>query len=63
MQELADGFLYLGKAASQTISKPDDAMYADPAYLGELLRRDRIQGGFNRTELQRLVRSAGAGGR
>ena len=55
MQELADALLYLGPVASETYSKPPDTLYADPAYLRELLRRDRIQGGFDRTELQRLV--------
>ena len=54
MEELADGFLYLGAAASQTQSRPPDSVYADRAYLLELLRRDRIQGGFNRVELRRL---------
>jgi hypothetical protein len=57
MQELADALLYLGTVASERYSKPPDTLYADPAYLRELLRRDRIQGGFNRTELQRLARS------
>ena len=59
MQELADALLYVGAVASQTESKPVDAIYADPAYLRELLRRDRIQGGHNKSELQRLVESAG----
>lgn len=59
MQELADGLLYLGPVRLQTLSKPSDALYADPSYLGELLRRDRIQGGHNKSELQRLMRSVG----
>jgi hypothetical protein len=59
MQELADGLLYLGRVRWQTESRPSDALYADPVYLGELLRRDRIQGEHNKSELQRLMRSVG----
>jgi hypothetical protein len=54
MQDLADAFLYLGSVASETYSKPPDTLYADPVYLRELLRRDGIQGGFNRAELRRI---------
>jgi hypothetical protein len=60
MQELADGFLYLGPVRLQTESRPIDTVYADPSYLSELLRRDRIQGGHNKSELQRLMRSVGS---
>jgi hypothetical protein len=60
MQELADGLLYLGRVRLQTESRPSDAVYADPVYLGELVRRDRIQGGYNTRELQRLLRSVGS---
>src|SRR5204863_3979203 len=42
MQELADALLYLGPIASLSQSKPADTLYADPSYLTELLRRDRI---------------------
>lgn len=60
MQELADALLYLGSAKLQTESRPSDAVYADPIYLGELLRRDRIQGEHNKSELQRIIRSVGS---
>jgi hypothetical protein len=50
----ADAFLYLGPTTSLTTSRPDSAMYADTAYLRELLRRDAIQGGANAAELKRL---------
>ena len=56
LEELADEFLYLGPAASMTISRPNDAIYQDSAYMRELLRRDKIQGGANTLELRRLAR-------
>src|SRR5579864_5780073 len=54
LAELADALLYFGPLASQTESRPPDDIYRDPLFLQELLRRDRIQGGFNRDELKRL---------
>ena len=56
MADLADALLYLGPGASQTESEPADAVYDDPAYFDELRRRDSIQGGFNRSELDRLAK-------
>lgn len=55
LEELADEFLYLGPAPSMTISRPNDAIYQDAAYMRELLRRDKIQGGANTLELRRLA--------
>jgi hypothetical protein len=54
LEELADGFLYLGPTKALTESKPSQEFYRDPAYLRELLRRNRVQGGFNTSELERL---------
>jgi hypothetical protein len=59
MEELADALLYLGPVGVQTLSKPPDELYRAPAYLRELLRRDQIEGGHNRAELERLVRVTG----
>ena len=55
LEELADEFLYLGPTPSMTISRPNDAIYQDAAYMRELLRRDKIQGGANTLELRRLA--------
>ena len=55
LESLADAFLYLGPAASLTTSTPAPEIYADTAYLRELLRRDAIQGGMNAAELHRLA--------
>jgi hypothetical protein len=52
---LADAFLYLGATAALTTSTPAPEIYADTAYLRELLRRDAIQGGMNAGELHRLA--------
>src|SRR5262249_38080051 len=54
LESLADAFLYLGPTASLTTSTPAPEIYADTAYLRELLRRDAIQGGMNAAELHRL---------
>ena len=54
LQALADAFLYLGPVGSLRQSVPSAKLYADAAYLAELKRRDRIQGGFNSAELKRL---------
>lgn len=55
LESLADAFLYLGPTASLTTSTPAPEIYADTAYLRELLRRDAIQGGMNAAELHRLA--------
>jgi hypothetical protein len=54
LEQLADGFLYLGATRSQTISRPASDLYRDPVYFRELLRRDQIQGGLNANELEKL---------
>jgi len=54
LEQLADGFLYLGPTRRLTVSKPAPQLYGDPMYLRELLRRDQIQGGFNASELEQL---------
>jgi hypothetical protein len=53
LEDLADAFLYFGPARSLKQSFPPASLYRDEAYLAELERRDRIQGGFNKIELQR----------
>ena len=55
LESLADAFLYVGPTASLTTSTPAPEIYADTAYLRELLRRDAIQGGMNASELRRLA--------
>src|SRR6266550_3706520 len=55
LESLADAFLYLGPTASLTTSTPAPEIYADTAYLRELLRRDAIQGGMNAAKLHRLA--------
>ena len=52
-EELADAFLYLGPVDTLRQSVPSEEIYQDASYVAELERRDRIQGGFNREELQR----------
>jgi hypothetical protein len=54
LEELVDAFLYLGPPSSLTTSSPAPEIYADTAYLRELLRRDEIQGGANDAELRQL---------
>lgn len=54
LEQLADGFLYLGPIRLQTTSTPPLRIYEDRAYFSELLRRDQIQGGFNTAELNEL---------
>ena len=54
LEDLADAFLYLGPAGGLRQSVPPAKLYRDAPYLAELERRDRIQGGFNSDELQRL---------
>jgi len=54
LEQLADGFLYLGPTRLLTVSKPPASLYSDTTYLRELLRRDQIQGGFNASELEPL---------
>jgi len=54
LEDLADAFLYLGPVRSLRQSVPPAKLYRDAPYLAELERRDRIQGGFNSDELQRL---------
>ena len=54
LEDLADAFLYLGPVRSLKQSTPAPALYRDGPYLAELDRRNRIQGGFNDDELQRL---------
>jgi len=54
LEQLADGFLYLGPTRLLTISRPSLRLYRDAAYLRELLRRNEIQGGSNSAELERL---------
>ena len=56
LQELADAFLYLGPEELLRESVPPAKLYRDGAYLAELQRRDRIQGGFNSDELQQWAR-------
>ena len=51
LEELTDAFLYLGPAKSMKESRPSLEIYRDQSYLRELLRRDEIQGGFNKSEL------------
>ena len=58
LADLADAFLWLGPAATLNQLPPSDELYRDPAYLSELLRRDAIQGGFNKKELDRLKNKA-----
>ena len=52
-EELADAFLYLGPLDTLKQSVPPEEIYQDASYVAELARRDRIQGGFNRDEIQR----------
>jgi hypothetical protein len=52
-EELADAFLYLGPVPTLRQSVPPEEIYQDASYVAELERRDRIQGGFNRDEVQR----------
>jgi hypothetical protein len=52
--DIADALLYLGPPSALTTSTPVREMYADTAYLRELLRRDDIQGGANADELREL---------
>jgi len=54
LEDLADAFLYLGPVRTLRQSVPSAIVYRDAAYLAELERRNRIQGGFNSDELQRL---------
>jgi hypothetical protein len=54
LEQLADGFLYLGPTRLLKVSRPSPQLYRDPGYLRELLRRDEIQGGFNSVELDQL---------
>ena len=54
LEELVDALLYFGPPSSLTTSSPAPEMYADTAYLRELLRRDEIQGGANAAELRQL---------
>ncbi len=56
LEDIADSFLYLGPMRSLRESKPPLQLYRDPAYMRELARRDTIQGGYNRTELEDLNR-------
>jgi hypothetical protein len=56
LADLADEFLYLGPPGSMTMSTPDPAIYRNPDYMRELVRRDEIQGGANTSELRRLAR-------
>src|SRR5215472_511891 len=52
-EEVADAFLYLGPVSTLRQSVPPEEIYQDASYVAELERRDRIQGGFNRAEVQR----------
>ena len=54
LEDLADAFLYLGPVRSLRQSIPRAELYRDAPYLAELERRNRIQGGFNSDEIQRL---------
>ena len=56
LEQLADGFLYLGPTARLTNSRPSPRIYSDTVYLRELRRRNKIQGGSNTSELNRLQR-------
>jgi hypothetical protein len=56
LEQLADGFLYLGPTTRLTNSRPSPRIYSDAAYLRELRRRNEIQGGSNTSELNRLQR-------
>jgi hypothetical protein len=53
-EDIADALLYLGPATTLRTSLPSPEIYADTAYLRELIRRDAIQGGANSAELRRL---------
>src|SRR5262249_43138649 len=53
LEDLADALLYLGPVLLLKQSRPAAKLYRDATYLSELKRRDRIQGGFNRDELQK----------
>src|SRR5262249_23234065 len=57
LEELTDAFLYLGPVRSLRESRPSPELYRDEAYFNELVRRDKIQGGFNRLELEELKKS------
>jgi hypothetical protein len=57
LEELADAFLYLGPARALRQSVPPAKLYRDTAYVAELERRDRVQGGFNRDAVQRWKRN------
>jgi len=56
-EELADAFLYLGPVQTLRQSVPSEEIYQDASYVAELERRDRIQGGFNKDEIQRRRRN------
>jgi len=56
LQDVADGFLYLGSTRTLTLSVPPIETYRDPAYMQELIRRNEIQGGINTSELEALRR-------
>jgi hypothetical protein len=56
LADLTDAFLYLGPIQSLTVANPSVELYRDKNYLHELIRRDAIQGGMNRQELDRLRR-------
>ena len=56
LEQLADGFLYLGPTTRLTNSRPSPRIYGDTVYLRELRRRNEIQGGSNTSELNRLQR-------
>jgi hypothetical protein len=57
LEELTDVFFYLGPVRSLKGSRPSPELYRDEAYFHELVRRDKIQGGFNRLELEELKKS------
>jgi hypothetical protein len=57
LEQLTDAFLYLGPVRSLKDSRPSPTLYSDDAYFHELVRRDKIQGGFNRLELEELKKS------
>ncbi|NUR62319.1 MAG: hypothetical protein HOV87_27215 [Catenulispora sp.] len=55
--KLTDGGLYLGRAEDLTMSRPDPAIYLDPAYWAELQRRNDLQGGVVDLDVLRTEQS------
>jgi hypothetical protein len=53
LASLIDAGLYLGQAGDLTMSREDPAIYLDPLYWAELLRRNDIQGGMVNLERYR----------